>query len=276
MAKKVLYLGNGKWCWTETCKRHAVIITHKKAYADAVALGDAAGIKKAERVLLSTEAGFLTHRYMLIQSETVTLKRKPLIGLDLDGTTGDFTHALRGYMGAGLKIPKKEWVARFPDPEEYAMWTGGNAWYTSKEDFLNHFKTAETKGLYGNVPIYENATRVLNELKNFGFNIKVITARGAEFNHDTRAWMEKHKVPVETILNPGTEKQNVQNVDVYIDDAPHVVNKLLEHDKKVVVMNQSYNGHTIDPHENARRVNNWDGDNVVNAIFDLIDGKKDK
>lgn len=275
MAKKVLYLGNGKWCWTEACKRHASTIADKNSYLKAVASGDEKAILAASQKLVSTEEGKATFFYLKVQSLKEATGRQLTIGLDLDGTTGDFTDGLRNYMGkvSKLNIAPADWKTHFPDPADYAMWKGEGAWYTSREDFLNHFQEAERKGIYRDIPVYPTASKVLHELRNYGFNIKAVTARGAEFNEDTSEWMRKHNIPVSALLNPGTNKQTVPNIDLYIDDAPHVVNQLLEHNKTVLVMNQSYNTKDIAEHDNAKRVSNWD-DNVVEAIFQLLDKRK--
>ena len=273
MAKKVLYLGNEKWCWTESCQRHAAVIAAKTAFLKARESSDPSELIKATVDLRSTPEGLSTYNYLQVQEMTSQMGRKVVVGLDLDGTTGDFTHGLRTYMATGLKLSQDQWLSHFPDPDEYAMWTGTNAWYTDKADFLSQFQAAEAAGIYRDIKPYNNSSAVLKELKAYGFDIKVITARGAEFNEDTKSWIRTHNIPVKVVLNPGTEKQKVKGIDVYIDDAPHVINTLLAHEKNVVVMEQSYNLKNIPEHENARRVDKWD-ENVVNAIFDLINKNK--
>jgi uncharacterized HAD superfamily protein len=148
-------------------------------------------------------------------------------------------------------------------------------WFTSRDEFVTHFKEAEKRGVYSRIPIYANASETLKELKSLGFRIKVVTARNASFNHDTSAWLKKNAIPYTGLYNPGHAKEEVKDVDVYIDDAPVVINRLLEHQKKVVVMTQKYNETSINSHDNSRRVKNWQ-DNVVGAIFDLLDENKKK
>lgn len=269
MAKKVLYLGGGKWCWTESCTKHAGIIKSKNAFVAATISNDTTALEAAKTELMSTPEGLSTYRYLATQQLTKELGRRPTIGLDLDGTTGDFTSQLRTYMGTSLKIPQSEWATHFPNPDEYAMWTGTNPWYRDKDHFISSFQAAEKEGLYRQVPVYANASKVLHELRDYGFNIKVITARGAEFNDDTRYWTTTHNIPIKKILNPGMAKETVKDIDVYLDDAPHVINTLIQHEKKVVVMEHEYNEHTVPVHKNARRTKEWN-DNVVNAIFDLL------
>lgn len=276
MAKKVLYLGNGKWCWTESCKQHSAVIASKDKYLAATNGGTNAEIVEATQELMATPEGMSTYRHLKTKEVSATLGRSPMIGLDLDGTTGNFTDGLRTYMGTSLKVPQNEWESKFPDPEDYAMWEGKNAWYTDKADFMNHFQEAERKGIYKDIKVYDNASPVIKELQSYGFQFKVITARGAEFNDDTRAWILKNDIPIKTILNPGSNKHTIKDIDVYVDDAPHVIKLLKENNKKVVIMEQNYNveDSAKEPHENTRRVTSWDNEAMVNAIFDLMDKKK--
>lgn len=272
MAKKVLYLGNNKWCWTENCTTHAAVIKDKNNYLTAKATGSLKDIVRTRQQLISTEQGFSTYRYLRAAEITLKLGRKPMIGLDLDNTVADFTHGMRERAGLKKKILQAEWLTHFPEPSEYSMWMGNQSWYVDKDDFVSELKAAELAGIYKTIAMYPNASNVLNELKAYGFDIKAVTARSAEFNEDTRSWIVEHGIPTKVIINPGFEKHNVPDIDVYIDDAPHVIDKLIEHNKKVIIMNQTYNETAVTPHENSRRAANWnDKDKIVNDIFDLID-----
>lgn len=275
MAKKVLYLGNGKWCWTDNCSQHAKVIEAKNRYLAAKTSGSEKEVAAATKALVSTPEGLSTYRYLQTQALSETLGRKPTLGLDLDGTTGDFTDGLRTYMAQGLQLPKDKWLSFFPEPDEYAMWQGKNAWYKDKDDFFSNFQKAEKDGIYQQMRVFDNAKEVLTELRAYGFDVKVITARGAEFNSDTQKWISTHCLPLAQILNPGNEKHTVPNIDLYMDDSPYVINTLLEHQKKVVVMDQLYNAHNVADTDNSKRVKGWSND-VIDAIFDLLDKKKTK
>jgi uncharacterized HAD superfamily protein len=272
MAKKVLYLGNNKWCWTENCTTHSAIIIDKNNYLAAKASGSTEAIAVARQKLIATDQGFSTYRYLQTKELRTKLGRKPTIGLDLDNTIADFTHGMRERAGLKKKISQAEWLTHFPEPVEYSMWMGDTSWYLDKDDFVNELKAAELAGIYKTIAMYPNANTVLKELKAYGFDIKAVTARGAEFNDDTRSWIVEHSIPTKVILNPGFEKHNVPGIDVYIDDAPHVIDKLIQNNKKVIIMNQTYNETAVVPHENSRRAANWNDKNkIVNDIFELID-----
>lgn len=275
MAKKILYLGNNKWCWTEECQLHAETIRNKQEYLDSVSTGNAKLIELTRSKLVATEAGLHTYRYLRVKELEKKIGRQLNLGLDLDGTTGDFTEALRNFMGVKKKISNELWMEHFPDPEEYAMWQGDKAWYTSKDDFLNHFQEAEASGVYRKLPIYESAHETLNLLKSYGFNIQVITARTPIYNHDTQHWIRKHRIPYSGIFNYGMEKEKAENIDVYVDDAPEVIKRLISNNKQIIVMNQLYNNHIETPEEKSKRIDKW-GEEMVDAVFDLLDKKHNK
>lgn len=275
MAKKVLYLGNNKWCWTEECQIHSSIISAKNNYISALTKGNADALSQATLKLISTEEGLHTYRFLKVQELREQLGRTPTIGLDLDGTTGDFTHGLRNFMGMKKKIDADKWLHHFPDPEEYAMWKGEKAWYKDRDDFLEHFQEAEANGVYRELPIYDSASETLNLLKDYGFKINVITARTPIYNHDTQHWVQKHRIPYSGIFNYGMEKEKAKNIDVYVDDAPEVISRLIEHNKSVVIMDQLYNDHLETPEERSKRIQQW-GDSMVEAVFDLLDKKNKK
>lgn len=273
MSKKILYLGNNKWCYTENCKQHSSIIASKNRYLAAVENSSEAELTDSMNELMSTPEGLAAYRQIKVKEISKELGRQPMIGLDVDNTSGNFTHGLREWMAKGLSIPQEEWLSHFPEPDEYAMWTGKNAWYKDQKDFLTQFKQAELQGIYKTMQVFDNVPTVLAELKALGFNIQVITARGAEFNDDTRYWMKESVIPARKILNPGNNKHEIKDVDVYLDDSPHVIQTLLAHQKNVVVHTQDYNKDNLPEHENLRRVDGWTED-MVESIFSLLDKKK--
>lgn len=275
MSKKVLYLGSGKWCWTESCSKHAAVIQAKNSLIQGILNRDKEQISNATAELQKTPEGISTYRYLVTQQLKNELGRNPNIGLDFDGTTGDFTHQLREHRGTSLKIPKEEWLSKLPNPDDYAMWKGSSPWYSSREEFLSQFKEAEVDGIYTKIPVYPNASKVLTELKNYGFTIKGITAREAVFNVDTKSWIKSNAIPVSKIINPGMAKETVKNIDVYLDDAPQVIKSLLDNEKKVVIMDHEYNQTSGTDHPNSRRVNGW-SEKVIENIFELVVDKKNK
>lgn len=197
--------------------------------------------------------------------------RSPIIGLDLDGTTANMVHGLRAHVAQKRGIAPEEANTQLPEPGEYDFITGETAWFANRDEFLEYFLQAEKDGMYRNLPSYAGALEVLQALIDEGFEIKVVTARSADFNHDTAHWLASQGFPQIPIFNPGTEKHTLEDIDIFIDDAPHVINKLVERDRKVIIFNQDYNGHQVEISEtHTRRITGWSLPNLVTALNDLL------
>jgi uncharacterized HAD superfamily protein len=203
---------------------------------------------------------------------TATHGRAPIIGLDLDGTTADMTGGWRPRVARARGISDEDAITKLPEPDEYAMWSGQAAWFESKQEFLTQFQLDEKDGMYREFPVYEGASEVIHRLHREGFVIKAVTARSADFNHDTKHWLESQGLPVEEIINPGFEKHTLQDIDIFIDDAPHVINGLVDNQRKVIIFNQEYNGHqAVDSEQYTRRMNGWELSVVTTALADLME-----
>lgn len=197
--------------------------------------------------------------------------RAPVIGLDLDGTTADMTAGLRPRVAEARGIDQANAEAELPDPDDYAYSKSTKPWFRDREDFLEHFHAAEKAGFYRDLPVYDGAIDVLHSLAEQGFRIKAVTARSSDYNSDTSHWLNSQGIPYEEILNPGFEKYTVQEVDIFIDDAPHVITGLVERERKVIIFNQEYNNHhDIDSESHTRRIEGWDLDNVAKALEALL------
>lgn len=194
--------------------------------------------------------------------------RAPVVGVDLDGVTADTVAGLRAWMGDKLGVSEDERLRRFPEPDVYAMWLGENAWFTDMADFMKHFLPAETAGFYLGLSVYALAASTLGELRNAGVSLVAVTARSAETNTDTLAWIGKHELPLDTVLHSGFDKHAVDGIDVFIDDAPPVITGLLAGGQKVVIFEQSYNT-GLPAHGSAVRVGGW-GAPMITAIAGLL------
>ncbi len=271
MATKVLYIGNGKWCYTRSCKLHAREIQLVTKYTEAVSYGDSQRTAVYTRELLRTHVGIEAYRYLRVQELSRVLGHTPTIAIDVDNTTGDFTESFREFMGIKYKVNKSDWLKQFPDNPDYDYLAGNQPWFGSRQEFLEHLQEAEHQNMYRTLQPFPNAKDTLEDLKNYGFNIRVVTARGIESTQDTRQWLQTHRIPFDELIALGNdEKQRVQGIDVYIDDSPRVLANLIQGQKRMVVMNHPYNeGITGNGRIRMERVDYW-GDNVVNAVFDLL------
>lgn len=197
--------------------------------------------------------------------------RAPVIGLDLDGTTADMTAGFRPRVAEARGIDQVDATTHLPDPDDYAYSKSTTPWFRDREEFLEHFQAAEKSGFYRDLPVYDGAIDVLHHLAKKGFRIKAVTARSADYNPDTSHWLDSQGIPYEEILNPGFEKYTVEEVDIFIDDAPHVITGLVERERKVIIFNQQYNDHhNIDSESHTRRIEGWDLDSVAKALDALL------
>lgn len=168
-------------------------------------------------------------------------------------------------------ITHEEALETLGEPDKYNMWTGERAWFESKEDFLNHFQSAEREGLYKTLPAYEGAKEVIDSLIEEGFEIKAVTARSADYNEDTAHWIKSQGIPVEEILHSGHTKHEVEGIDIFFDDAPGVISGLVEHDQKVVIFDHAWNqNETVDHPEHTRRVHGWGAEDIASALEELL------
>ena len=181
------------------------------------------------------------------------------------------TAGFRPRVAKARGINQAEATTHLPDPDDYAYSKSTTPWFRDREEFLEHFQAAEKSGFYRDLPVYDGAIDVLHHLAEKGFRIKAVTARSADYNPDTSHWLDSQGIPYEEILNPGFEKYTVEEVDIFIDDAPHVITGLVERERKVIIFNQQYNDHhNIDSESHTRRIEGWDLDNVAKALNALL------
>lgn len=197
--------------------------------------------------------------------------RAPVIGLDLDGTAANMTGGWRPRVAKARGITDEDALSKLPEPDEYAMWTGEGAWFETKQEFLLDFQAAEKDGMYRNLSPYDGASEVIHRLSQEGFRIKAVTARSVEYNEDTAHWLNNQGLPIEEILHPGMLKSALEDIDIFIDDAPHVINDLVEHERKVVIFDQGYNDHhAVDSPEHTRRISGWSVSGISQALEELL------
>lgn len=270
MAKKILYLGNNKWCYTPNCSDHATLRSAKSKLVECLKSGNLSEAQNVIEELKTTPEGTAVLYQTQTQLLAKKLKRRPNIGLDVDNTSGGFTEGLRAFMVAKspVKIPKEKWKEKFPDLSTYDYHGGDKGWFTDRKDFEKYFFQAEEDGIYLKMPMYENVSKTLTELRNYGFNIKVITARRAIFNNHTTEWFKMHDAGKFKIFNPGHAKHTIKDIDVYLEDSPTVIETLISAEKNVLIMSQDYNEKDFGE-GNYDRTKGWQ-ENIVDKIFNLI------
>jgi 5'(3')-deoxyribonucleotidase len=157
------------------------------------------------------------------------------IGLDLDGVCYQWSataqYMLRERMLARGETPP---VELFQEPE-YWDWIED---YTSPEDWSWLWSGAIEEGLYRYGHVVKGAIEGAQAISKLG-ETTVITARPKAAVHDTMAWLELmfNRVPLAGVViqSDGQKKSEVPGIDVYIDDAKHNLEELLDNTEAAVI-----------------------------------------
>jgi len=179
-----------------------------------------------------------------------------IIGLDLDGTTGDYAGTLLRAMAkqAGLTTPADidAYLATKGEPSDYEM----TSWFPTREAFVTTHTAAVDDGLYLNIPVFPGASEKLWALSDEGHDIHIVTSRfvGHRRNnrvvHHTAEWLDKNDIPYRSIHF--VKDKFLLKCDVFVDDAPTNIEKLREAGFEVIIYDAPYNRDIP-----GRRAHNW-------------------
>lgn len=123
-----------------------------------------------------------------------------------------------------------------------------------------------------NVPTLKNAKNVIEELKNEGHKIYLITSRPLEYEHHTNLWLEKNFwlksfKEIHFIARENTTKWRLceeLELDLFVEDYTWYCEEVAEKWIKVLMMDMPYNRSMKDLWRNIERIYNLD------EIFDKI------
>lgn len=217
-------------------------------------LRDAGQVKDAER--------YQTQRTQLIQKAKAHHAKTPLrVALDLDETSGGFINSLRESLAQRQGLTPEQAAELMPTPQHYSFVESG--WFKNTEEFLEAFHYAENNGVYRNMKTFEGVQETIQTLvTNRDVEIHVVTARNIQWNEETKQWLKQHRIPFKSITHT-EEKQNVPNIDVYIDDSDKQITTLQKHGKTVIAFTNPYNQSI----ESKYRVSAWKD---IPAVLQLI------
>jgi 5'-nucleotidase len=176
-----------------------------------------------------------------------------IIGLDLDGVTGDYSNGLRQYLGDALEVPEEKLDEVFPEPADYNF----SNWPGVSEDFVKFHSEAVAKGLYREMDVIPKASETLWKLDSEGHHIRVITSRFVRHGQNYRVisstgeWLDKHDIPYRDIMFV----RNKMDVfaDIYIDDSPENILAFQKAGRPVIIFEAPYNREM-----KGLRAKNWD------------------
>lgn len=176
-----------------------------------------------------------------------------IIGVDIDGTSGYYTEALRKSVAGQLAIVEAEHLTTMPDPTDY----GFSTWELIAGQFREYHGRAVEEGIYYDMEVFPGVSEALHRLSDEGHRIIFITSRfvnpgqHARVVSDTVAWLDKHDLPYDDILF--LRDKHLFTADVFIDDAPDKVTNLQNAGHNVIIFDAPYNQHLEGP-----RVDNWE------------------
>lgn len=166
-----------------------------------------------------------------------------MIGLDLDGVCYAFDKTVRWMLSQRIR-------ARGEQPPA-SLSVAASTWDSTMEsvsssDWAWVWSGAIEEGLYRYGHVISGAIQGVQALNNLG-DVYVITSRPKMAVHDTLTWLafmfDKSPLAGVTIQSNGQKKSQANPVpDVYIDDAVHVVNEILDNTQsRVVLFDQPWN-----------------------------------
>jgi 5'-nucleotidase len=169
----------------------------------------------------------------------MTSDRPFILGLDLDGVTGDYTGEFRRHVARSLGVAE----STLPRPSTWSFADAG--WGITSEQYMELHSQAVRNGMFRAMPLMDGASDALWALSNAGVHIRVITHRliVKQLHNtsvtDTVTWLDTHNIPYRDVCFVA-DKFHV-DADVYIDDAPHNVTALRENGQNVITFDATYN-----------------------------------
>lgn len=194
------------------------------------------------------------------------------IGLDLDGVCYQWSataqYMLREHIQERGEVPPPE-LYQVP---KYWDWIEN---YTPAEDWAWLWSSAIEEGLYRYGHVVKGAIEGAQAISQLG-ETTVITARPKAAVHDTMAWLELmfNRVPLAGVViqSDGQKKSEVPGIDIYIDDAKHNLEELLDNtDATVIQYVQPWNADFVPKNglQGVRHVRARDWGEVVSIVKTL-------
>jgi 5'-nucleotidase len=190
------------------------------------------------------------------------MKRKVILGIDIDGTTGYYVEALRKFCADKLGLTPEQIESELPDPIDYHF----SNWPEVTDNFIEMHSEAVDMGLYEWMDAIPNASKTLWKLNDEDYHIHFITSRFVKHKKNrivvvsTANWLDKHNMPYRDL----SFKENKTHVyaDIYIDDSPSNIKAFQSQGKHVIIFDAPYNKDL-----EGRRAYNWQ--EVYDHIHDI-------
>lgn len=141
------------------------------------------------------------------------------MGIDLDGVVANFTQGWMDFynreFGTDLEVEDSQ---RWNDLVELTHFRNiGEFWRWSSD--------LDGRSVFWHLEPFPGAVEALTELSVEGHEIVIITTKPRYAHGDTYDWIEKHAVPADEVHI--LEDKWLVDADVYLDDGPHILPKLV-------------------------------------------------
>lgn len=170
------------------------------------------------------------------------------LGIDLDGVVADFT-------AGWIDLHRREFGSDLA-PDGVTMWDGLHefAGFPSMDAFWDWARPNGSRpSVFRHLRPLPGALETIRTLADVGHDIVIISAKPDWAVPDTLAWLSDHAMPTREV-HLTFDKHEVE-CDVYLDDAPHVLESLRERrgDRTVCRFVQPWNA----PMEGIVDVSGW-------------------
>lgn len=143
------------------------------------------------------------------------------LGIDLDGVVADFN-------GGWIARYNDEFDAHIPT-DAVQVWDGIHQ-LTHFPDMWAFWGWARDWGggsMFRHLDTYADAVPAMQRLGRSGHAIVILTSKPGWAVHDTYAWIAEHRIPTREVHI--LEEKWLVPCDIYLDDAPHVVEAIHHH-----------------------------------------------
>lgn len=144
------------------------------------------------------------------------------IGIDLDGVVADFN---RGWTSAWNE--QRGTSIRVEDVDDWDVLPRLTGLTSMREFWRWASDLGDGRSLFRDLPTFDGAVEAVRELARAGHHPVVLTAKPHWAIHDTFAWLADVRFPT-TEVHILDDKWTVA-CDVYVDDAPHVLEDYVRH-----------------------------------------------
>jgi len=184
-------------------------------------------------------------------------KRKPVIGVDLDGVCADFYGRMREIAAEWFELTVEE----LPKDVSFGLKEWGI--HEKKQYESLHRYALHQRELFKTMPMIPGARKYLRKLSDEGYHIRIITHRlFIHYSHasavqQTVAWLDGHGIPYWDLCFM-KEKSEV-GADIYVEDNPDNVTELREKGLYTICFANSTNKHM-----HAPRAASW------SEVYDMV------